>query len=221
MAYENFIREHDGALVLAVEHGQFPWTLTLTKEQLALLRTALGLGPGREEAAPPKEPEAGDTVMVRDFAELPWRGPLVLQLRRDGAFEGDPRPRWRAGGADWAHCRWATVSDELLPRDRLMAKAMDAGRKLTDAMLGNPVPGSTESLPTDFVAIPRAPTCGEPEPGDLVMVRDREEDPWVGLRVLSDRKSYSEDYPFCDSNGDSWKHARHLTEEEIALIKRI
>ena len=211
----------DGSLELWFGVGSYPAAITFRPDQLALLRTALGLGPGTEEASPPREPEAGDTVMVRDFAELPWQGPLVLQLRRDGAFEGDPRPRWRAGGADWAHCRYATVSDELLPRDRLMAKAMDAGRKLTDAMLGNPAQGSTESLPTDFVAIPRAPTCGEPEPGDLVVVCDREEDPWAGFRVLSGRKSYSTEFPLCDTNGNSWRFARHLTEEEIDRIKRI
>lgn len=233
------IRE-DGSLELWFGVGSYPAAITLRPDQLALLRTALGLGPGTEEASPPREPEAGDTVMVRDFEELPWRGPLVLQLRRDGAFQGDPRPRWRAGGSDWAHCRYATPSDELLPRDRLIAKAMDAGRKLTDAMLGNeptlklrkgsldgtaqdpirearervaeairnPVSGPAfvaaveeierlNSVPSGVgvVILTRAPTEGEPEPGDLVMVRDREEDPWAGFRVLSDSKKLQRRLP--------------------------
>lgn len=73
----------------------------------------------------------------------------------------------------------------------------------------------------EFLAIPRAPRDGKPGPGDLVMVRDFEDDAcWCGPRILG-AVSLPLAYPFRDHLGDGWREARFLTEEELSRIRRV
>ena len=63
---------------------------------------------------------------------------------------------------------------------------------------------------------------GEVQVGDLVKVRDSDIEPWIGPVIL-DEITVDNAFKFQVAFGawESWKQARHLTDEERAQIKRI